>query len=277
MSKLGVLEFGFGFLTEDFPEHSDDYWEIHAVYRGSGKLITAETAIPLNSKVFMVSPPEERHRLEVDSPLVFHIVRVKETGDQGDLFGRLARLCAERGGLAMDDADHYRFRHWKALSASPSDDAKAALWYGLVAYLNELAIDSPGSTPNGAGDFVSGTVRYMEQHVQEKLSLDELAGQAGLTRFQLAHRFKERVGLSPIDFFLRMKVEAACYLLGESDRSSKEIADWLGFTDEFYFSKLFKAKTGRTPRQYRRNTVGREEPLMLEMTLGAKLRGRHGN
>ena len=63
--------------------------------------------------------------------------------------------------------------------------------------------------------------------------------------------FRQAYGITPYQFLLGQKLTAACELLTHSHQSVKEIADYLGFADEFYFSRLFKQKIGVSPSNYR--------------------------
>jgi AraC-like DNA-binding protein len=64
--------------------------------------------------------------------------------------------------------------------------------------------------------------------------------------------FKKYTGLSPMQYHTALRMKQALYLLANSDLSIKEISFNLGFCSIFYFSKLFKEKTGMTPGAYRR-------------------------
>ncbi|MEH6305967.1 AraC family transcriptional regulator [Olivibacter sp. CPCC 100613] len=66
--------------------------------------------------------------------------------------------------------------------------------------------------------------------------------------------FKLYTGLSPGQYYLQLKIDKAKDLLANSDRSVKEIATDLNFQSSFYFSKIFKDKTGLRPTEYRKET-----------------------
>ena len=63
--------------------------------------------------------------------------------------------------------------------------------------------------------------------------------------------FKENTGISPGQYFIQLKIQKAKELLGNSQYAVKEVAYLLKFESPFYFSKLFKQKTGFTPLQFR--------------------------
>lgn len=63
--------------------------------------------------------------------------------------------------------------------------------------------------------------------------------------------FKENTGISPGQYFIQLKIQKAKQLLGNPQYAIKEVAYMLKFESPFYFSKLFKQKTGFTPLQFR--------------------------
>ncbi|WP_158796219.1 AraC family transcriptional regulator [Pedobacter sp. L105] len=68
--------------------------------------------------------------------------------------------------------------------------------------------------------------------------------------------FKNYTGLSPGQYFIQLKIEKAKTMLADSTLSVKEIAYTLTFDSSFYFSKVFKEKTGMTPTAYRQRAMG---------------------
>ncbi|RZK26625.1 MAG: AraC family transcriptional regulator [Flavobacterium sp.] len=79
---------------------------------------------------------------------------------------------------------------------------------------------------------------------------DEL--QVGYSWFR--KRFKSYTGLSPGQYYLQLKIEKAKELLASSNMRIKEISIELNFDPGFYFSKVFKEKTGFNPTDYRNRT-----------------------
>lgn len=93
----------------------------------------------------------------------------------------------------------------------------------------------------------------MLQNLDKPLSLDYLAQQAGLSKYHFTKKYKQQMGYSPIQHFLKMKVDYARYLLETSDSSVQDIAGKVGYDDALYFSRLFKKAMGLAPVAYRRS------------------------
>lgn len=92
----------------------------------------------------------------------------------------------------------------------------------------------------------------MEENLHGELDLEALAAKAHLSKFHFSKRYKALTGYSPIQHFIHLKMERACYLLDVSTQSIQAVAAELGYEDAHYFSRLFRKVTGVSPREYRR-------------------------
>ena len=92
---------------------------------------------------------------------------------------------------------------------------------------------------------------FMREHLNERITLGELAEMTGLTPAHFATRYREATGVSPIQHILHLKVERACQLMDTTDHSFASISRSLGYDDNYYFSRLFKKIMGQSPTDYR--------------------------
>jgi AraC-like DNA-binding protein len=99
-------------------------------------------------------------------------------------------------------------------------------------------------------------IQIMIDHLDKTLSLQELSKQINLSKPHLSQLFKKHTGYSPIDYFLRLKIQRACQYLDLTDESLKEISAKLGFTDPYYFSRLFSKIMGIPPSRYKKKEKG---------------------
>ncbi|WP_026884160.1 AraC family transcriptional regulator [Clostridium akagii] len=104
---------------------------------------------------------------------------------------------------------------------------------------------------------VEKIIEYMRSNINNKLILKDLSELVHLSSSYLSRVFKSTTGYSIIGFFNKIKVDKAKELIIEDDKKIKEVAQILGFTDEFYFSRIFKKIEGISPTEfYRRNVHG---------------------
>ncbi|MGH3564367.1 MAG: helix-turn-helix domain-containing protein [Mycobacterium sp.] len=96
------------------------------------------------------------------------------------------------------------------------------------------------------------TVRdYIAAHLDEAITLDDLAASVALSRFHFARRFRRSTGISPHDFVLRQRVEQATMMLARSGAVLPDIAARCGFADQSHMTRVFNKYVGTTPGRYR--------------------------
>lgn len=94
-------------------------------------------------------------------------------------------------------------------------------------------------------------IQLMLDRLESSLTLQEIAAHVNLSVPHVSHLFKRDTGYSPIDYFLRLKIQRVCQHLELSDLTLKEIAARLGFADPYYLSRLFSKIMGVSPSQFR--------------------------
>lgn len=92
---------------------------------------------------------------------------------------------------------------------------------------------------------------FINKHCTEEISLDSLAAQAGFNKKYFCKLFKEYFGESPWQYLIKSRLNKACFMLMDNSYSIKTVAYRSGFTDELYFSRIFKKNLGVSPRSYR--------------------------
>ncbi len=91
----------------------------------------------------------------------------------------------------------------------------------------------------------------MKQHLEKPLRLSTLATLANLSPSHYTALFKHHTGYAPIDYFIRLRMHYAGQLLDTTNLPIKKIAASLGYDDQFYFSRMFKAVNEASPTEYR--------------------------
>ena len=118
--------------------------------------------------------------------------------------------------------------------------------------LSFLALQLRLTDFNNSSKFdIDAVERLMRNNLHQELSLDTLAHYSKLSKFHFSKKFKELTDTSPIQHFINMKIQRACFQLDNSSHTIKEISESLGYGDPYYFSRLFKKSIGMSPKQYR--------------------------
>ena len=100
---------------------------------------------------------------------------------------------------------------------------------------------------------VKKVIGFIRSESQRELSLDELCDLVGLSKYYFAREFKRLTGQTIVHYINLTRCEHAKTMLCESDSSIAQIALQCGFSDQSYFTRVFKATSGISPTKYRKD------------------------
>lgn len=95
------------------------------------------------------------------------------------------------------------------------------------------------------------SIFYIHEHFTEELEVSYLARMEGLSKSHYRLLFKEATGISPKEYITQRRIEAACDILEHSEKSIEEVSLASGYSDVYYFGRIFKKKMGVSPGKYR--------------------------
>ena len=93
---------------------------------------------------------------------------------------------------------------------------------------------------------------YLDQHYNQKITLDELAERYFINKYYLTRIFKEQFGVTINNYLLNVRITHAKRELRFTDKSAEEIGAEVGFHELYYFSRVFKKVEGCSISEYRR-------------------------
>lgn len=162
----------------------------------------------------------------------------------------LVTRAAMKGGLDRETAfslsDHY------IQQAELTED------YLALTRLNAQMVLDFTRRVNAAksGIYASGLIRdaknYILAHMDEPVTTEALSRHLGMNRTYLCKQFAEEAGLTVNQYVTKVKLEEAKRLLHITQKPIGEIAQYLGYSSQSYFQKVFKTHTGITPAEYRK-------------------------
>ncbi len=97
-------------------------------------------------------------------------------------------------------------------------------------------------------------LNYIHSHYREKITLNDLAQIASVSKTEAMRSFKSIIGQSPIKYLKNYKLQNAAYMIQNTDYSIGQISEICGFDDNSYFSKSFKEIYHCTPHAYREDS-----------------------
>jgi AraC-like DNA-binding protein len=176
------------------------------------------------------------------------------------LLGTLPRVMHRRGSSGADSAE----RRLVELAVRESLDNRAGsgcllarlgelLFVEMVRkYVAELPADHAGLLAGLRDDGIGRALQKLHARPAHPWSLEDLAKEVGMSRSALAQRFAHFVGVPPIQYLAKWRIQLAASLLRGSTSSLAEIAARVGYGSEAALSRAFKRQLGVAPTPYRR-------------------------
>ncbi|MCM3701594.1 helix-turn-helix domain-containing protein [Paenibacillus macerans] len=123
------------------------------------------------------------------------------------------------------------------------------VFYRIIFELLSRTGRAPSDLDNGQPS-LERSIAYMENHFKDKITREQLAAMAGVSSSHYSILFKRFAGFSPQEYLSRLRVHRAAELLIGGSGTLREIAQKVGYKDEFYLSRRFKRQTGVSPTAY---------------------------
>jgi AraC family transcriptional regulator, transcriptional activator for feuABC-ybbA operon len=98
-------------------------------------------------------------------------------------------------------------------------------------------------------------IEYIEKKFMNTIRIEELCQCVNLNESNMIKLFKNNLGRTPVDYINQVRINKAKELLLHTNGTIKEIAFQTGFSDEFYFSRVFKKMEGKSPRGFRQQLL----------------------
>ncbi len=233
---------------------------IYFGYKGSKQMEAQGAYYHLNGGEYFVTPPGVTHstgpmpiskcahywlrlRLDLDSPFL---------GDASydEMRERLRSLPIVHGKYS--DVCFHALRSIYDLAtqaASPRRNLELRLQLSLFVLKLIEQIDVQEEQPDAPA--LSNVLDYLERHLGENLSVQDMANVAGVSPSTLQALFIKHKGMAPAEFFTRQKMDAAKKLLISGSDSVRSISEQLGYTNERYFSTVFRRYHLEPPGRFR--------------------------
>ncbi|QUA52677.1 helix-turn-helix transcriptional regulator [Aristaeella lactis] len=118
-------------------------------------------------------------------------------------------------------------------------------------YLSGIRPRTADNMRNMDSEVINAVMTYINNHYREELSLENVAGFAGFSRYYFSRSFKKQTGYSFKDYLCQKRLQVAMDLLIRTNRSMRDVAIESGFGSVATFNRVFREKKGCTPTQYR--------------------------
>jgi AraC-like DNA-binding protein len=246
-----------------------NYWDAIAYYpknyqlelldKGKGQFVYKEKIYPVSKGDLFLIQPGQLHSGQPDSKTGWQVTCLIIQPETLQLF--LDELDKDKEDFAFTDAlvlpKGQKFvRLKKCFSAlveqvvTPSSDLETEIL--LFETLEALINIAQRTTKFKAGKHnIQRVVRHIKNHVERKLTLEELADVSHLSKFHLLRTFKNELGMPPHAFQMQLRLNEARKRLLRGE-AALEVALSLGFADQAHFMNAFKRYTYLTPKKYQK-------------------------
>ncbi|SHT20688.1 response regulator containing a CheY-like receiver domain and an HTH DNA-binding domain [Mycobacteroides abscessus subsp. abscessus] len=124
--------------------------------------------------------------------------------------------------------------------------------------LTEERLKKEYKPSQSAADMMEAALDYIRKNFQTDIGMEQTAEQVGLSVSYFCLLFKQKTGLTFLDYLTNVRIEYACLFLQNTDLKTYEIAEKVGYADQRYFSQVFKRKMKNTPSEYRKLVKNKE-------------------
>ncbi len=175
---------------------------------------------------------------------------LRQAKDEGIVFTVLASRAAIFGGVSPEGAynlaDYYIQRLEACVNVAEVQNCSGEMCETFVRRVHQCRQNFRYSP------LTASCMEYIETHIKEKISLEEMARELGYTSYYLSGKFQKETGRSIGSHIKQQKIESAKQLLDNSSLTFADISEQLSFSSPSFFSSTFRKYTGMTPGEYQK-------------------------
>ena len=230
----------------------DPFMRFYYVHKGQGRIVCGKQNIAMEKGKLYLLPSQTPLTFWTSGYINLYWLHVQLTLAPGIDFFSLAPgkvMCIP----ALDDSlvEKLKLLSQEDVETVADDLRSQALITEIIAIVfQRYNIELPEQFEKDLKRF-EAVIQLIENSPRRKWRIPELARQVGLGQVQFSKEFKRVFGIPPAKFIMSKRLEHARYMLLNSNRTLEDIADSLGFSDAFHFSKSFKAGIGLSPKEFR--------------------------
>jgi AraC-like DNA-binding protein len=258
-NSVKIIEFHLSSLGRgaSYPSHSHpDFHEIHYFPDGKGRFIQNGRGIAYAPGGAFLSAPGDLHSLEAlpGEPLTFYFIKFRLSRQEQDLADGLRRAFGRRENLSLGTGNRYAFEDIRNKLSAKNPDFVRSAELRFLSWLYEIsARRKPEIQENPRMEKILSSIHAS---LRKGIDLETLALLSGLDKAYFVRLFHSRLGISPMRYLLKLRLETAAQSLKETRQPVYRIAEDLCFCNEFHFSRMFKQFYGVSPRMFRKRESG---------------------
>ncbi|GMX63343.1 AraC family transcriptional regulator [Paenibacillus elgii] len=269
-TDLQIEAYRFEGIMQKFPNHFHDYYVIGFIEEGQRYLQCNHQDYIIHPGDILIFNPRDIHSCEqIDEKVLdYRCINIQPDRMRQVVLEITGRdylpdfthnvICRSELASSLQELHHM-------ICEGETDFVKEELFFFLIGQLMQDYSDTSaeGTAQERDSEF-QAVCDYMETNYFQKITLDELSGMVGLSKYHFLRSFTRQRGISPYNYLETIRIGKAKKLL-EQGIAPVDAAHQTGFSDQSHFTNFFKRFIGLTPRQYMRiflhaNPVERSAP-----------------
>ena len=255
-NSLGLAVYSCG-IQKCPPLHSwgpavRDHYLIHCIVSGHGTFASQGKQYRLSAGDGFVVVPERIVSYAADRDDPWEYCWVGFNGSDAK------RLMEQTGLLGREPVFHCGDRRLEKLLADICDltgsdpGSETRMESALLMFLAELMdrFGKPAVPRENGYEYVQKAIKYIDYNYSMNISIGDVAASAGISRSHLYRLFVQHISIPPNEYLVRYRVNKAAALLETGKLTVGETAYSTGFSDQLYFSRVFKKYMGMPPSRY---------------------------
>lgn len=251
---------------QTLPAHTHDYYEFYLFLEGDLDLEISGHARPLHPGDMVLVPPGVSHHALMhssDRPYRRFVLWVsqeyaarllKESPDYVFLMQRAATSSRCYYHFHEAEFSSIQSRLIRLLEEFHSNryGRNAAIYLALndlLLYMNRIIYEREHPVVSGSGDLMQEITLFIDEHLTEDLSLDVLADHVCLSKYYIAHYFKDSLGVSIHQYITKKRLQSCSEAIAAGSDITRTFDEY-GFRDYSSFYRMFRKEYGMSPREY---------------------------
>ena len=251
---------------QTLPAHTHDYYEFYLFLEGDLDLEISGHARPLHPGDMVLVPPGVSHHALMhssDRPYRRFVLWVsqeyaarllKESPDYVFLMQRAATSSRCYYHFHEAEFSSIQSRLIRLLEEFHSNryGRNAAIYLALndlLLYMNRIIYEREHPVVSGSGDLMQEIMLFIDEHLTEDLSLDVLADHVCLSKYYIAHYFKDSLGISIHQYITKKRLQSCSEAIAAGSDITRTFDEY-GFRDYSSFYRMFRKEYGMSPREF---------------------------
>lgn len=243
--QKGPIEIVVGKGSHTFPYHSHQSFLVGVVESGEARFVIGDAKYLLQEGMTYLVPPDVGMSITPAGPYQYLTICIKDEGKT---------RCGKPGLFVIENVGKRIVDLCEGFRSGHVSDEQFMGQLGTILWQTDIKESCEGHVSASVRD----AVRYIQQHVNDKFTLDHLARNVHLSKYHLVRIFKNEMGVTPKQYDQQCKIRAAKKSIMEEEREADIAAD-LHFSNQSHLCSMFKRYMGISLGDYRSSVEIKEQ------------------